>query len=68
MTAALRKLLPETLGGEPHYNWWAQLLMRTIIRWIDERNHRPFVKLVSGLKPRRILEIGVASGWGPRGW
>lgn len=63
MIAALRKLLPETLGGE-HNNCWNVLFERTVGRWRIERNERDFVRLVSELRPSRILEIGVARSWG----
>lgn len=59
-----RRLLPETLGGEHYYNYLNQFLLNTVIRWIDERNHRSFVDLISKLQPEHILEIGVANGWG----
>lgn len=52
----MRKLLPETLGGVPLYNYWNQAI--TNIR------ERQFSKLVSEVRPRRIMEIGVAQGGG----
>ena len=60
----LKKLLPETLGGEHYYNWWNLLYVRGVKRRLVERRERPFAELVRELNPRRILEIGVAEGWG----
>lgn len=62
--SVLMKLLPETLGGEPFYNYWNQLCYHTFEKWRVERNEQGFMDLVRELRPSRMLEIGVAEGWG----
>lgn len=46
------------LGGEQD-NYWI-----SIDHFLCDIEHRPFTALVSRLHPQRILEIGVAKGWG----
>lgn len=59
----LRKLLPQTLGG-PQGNYWNMTLGEFFARIITEHKAQAFIKLVTELQPSRIMEIGVARGWG----
>jgi len=56
-------LIPKTLGG-PDDNIWNRAYYMFYYRHIENRNYKPFLDLVSELHPQRILEIGVAQGWG----
>lgn len=51
--------MPKTVEDMMQMNF-AQKLERVLI----EYEHRPFVKLIAELHPRRIMEIGIEHGWG----